>query len=503
MTRKAVPVFPGVLFAVALFSPAIIQAQGPTGSSAREIPTEVQKNEPRVDQIIERANDHFRKGKLNLEDNKREQARDEFDKAVDTILMSGMDVRSSQRLQTYYLELVERIYREEVPLTVLADHIDHIRSVAGIDHIGIGSDFDGMPPGPDGLEGPELTAGDLCTRHPLTVTPDDPVFRAVRRMASLDVGTRLDLEGVAVRTGHHCCQPLMARYGIPGTVRASLALYNTTLDVDRFVEALRRTVKGASPRSRVTVPAPAAVAVPKHVEPASGPAFVSRAPTDSVPYSFIHHLRRAYVRRRADPSFRAELDGRQLLLRVDRSDLSKNILRGLHAYELLLERHPEHRDAVWHYAHINPSRQSVPEYRAYLDAWGLLPTPEQLQAFAADVRNTWWPAIPGGILSAVGGALLIGSHVHGLDALDDPQIDDADRHLRIGNRAKHVENVVPREHWLSVARLHHEAPGSSRYTSHISSSSSGKAGVWTPRRPPRPLPPEPPAASSGSAPRCR
>lgn len=120
MTRKAVPVFSGVLFAVALFTPAIIQAQGPTGSSAREIQTEVQKNEPRVDQIIERANDHFRKGKLNLEDNKREQARDEFDKAVDAILMSGLDVRSSQRLQTYYLELVERIYREEVPLTQIA-----------------------------------------------------------------------------------------------------------------------------------------------------------------------------------------------------------------------------------------------------------------------------------------------------------------------------------------------------------------------------------------------
>ena len=120
MTRKAVPVFSGVLFAVALLTPALIQAQGPAGSSARDIQTEVQKNEPRVDQIIERANDHFRKGKLNLEDNKREQARDEFDKAVDTILMSGMDVRSSQRLQTYYLELVERIYREEVPLTQIA-----------------------------------------------------------------------------------------------------------------------------------------------------------------------------------------------------------------------------------------------------------------------------------------------------------------------------------------------------------------------------------------------
>src|SRR5712692_2960649 len=103
------------LFAAAIFVPAVVQAQ-PGGSSAREIQTEVQKTDPQVDQIIERANDHFRKGKLNLEDNKREQARDEFDKAVDAILESGLDVRASQRLQTFYLELVERIYREEVPV---------------------------------------------------------------------------------------------------------------------------------------------------------------------------------------------------------------------------------------------------------------------------------------------------------------------------------------------------------------------------------------------------
>jgi trehalose 6-phosphate synthase len=63
-----------------------------------------------------------------------------------------------------------------------------------------------------------------------------------------------------------------------------------------------------------------------------------------------------------------ELGGRRLLLRVDRTDLSKNVLRGLLAYEALLERQPEHRARVWHYAHLNPSRQGVPEYRAYLEA---------------------------------------------------------------------------------------------------------------------------------------
>src|SRR5918998_73268 len=91
-------------------------AQIPAASSARSIPTQVEQSEGRVAQIIARAEDHFRKGKLNLEDRKREQAREEFDKAVDSILESGFDVRASQKLQTYYLELVERIYREEVPL---------------------------------------------------------------------------------------------------------------------------------------------------------------------------------------------------------------------------------------------------------------------------------------------------------------------------------------------------------------------------------------------------
>ncbi|HXC69301.1 MAG TPA: transglycosylase SLT domain-containing protein [Pyrinomonadaceae bacterium] len=98
-------------------SATTIFGQIPAASSARAIPTEVEQSEGRVAQVIARAEDHFRRGKLNLEDNKREQAREEFDKAVDSILESGFDVRASQRLQTYYLELVERIYREEVPLT--------------------------------------------------------------------------------------------------------------------------------------------------------------------------------------------------------------------------------------------------------------------------------------------------------------------------------------------------------------------------------------------------
>src|SRR6266436_1564131 len=90
--------------------------QIPTGSSARAIPTEVERTDAQVSRLISRSEDHFRKGKLNLDDNKRDAARDEFDRAVDTILESGLDVRANQRLQTFYLELVERIYREEVPI---------------------------------------------------------------------------------------------------------------------------------------------------------------------------------------------------------------------------------------------------------------------------------------------------------------------------------------------------------------------------------------------------
>ena len=57
-----------------------------------------------------------------------------------------------------------------------------------------------------------------------------------------DVGTLLDQLGVAVRTGHHCTQPIMDRYGIPGTVRASFAVYNTREEVDAFVAALERVM---------------------------------------------------------------------------------------------------------------------------------------------------------------------------------------------------------------------------------------------------------------------
>ena len=59
----------------------------------------------------------------------------------------------------------------------------------------------------------------------------------------LDMGTLLDRLGIAVRTGHHCAQPLMIRLGIQGTVRASFALYNTKEEIDTLVDGIRRVSK--------------------------------------------------------------------------------------------------------------------------------------------------------------------------------------------------------------------------------------------------------------------
>jgi cysteine desulfurase/selenocysteine lyase len=64
----------------------------------------------------------------------------------------------------------------------------------------------------------------------------------VDKLHPYDVGTILDKLGIAVRTGHHCTQPLMDFYGIPGTVRASLAFYNTKEELDILAEAVKRAV---------------------------------------------------------------------------------------------------------------------------------------------------------------------------------------------------------------------------------------------------------------------
>ncbi len=58
-----------------------------------------------------------------------------------------------------------------------------------------------------------------------------------------DIGVLLDQQAIAIRTGHHCTQPLMARFGIPGTSRASFAVYNTFEEIDRFIAAIQKVIK--------------------------------------------------------------------------------------------------------------------------------------------------------------------------------------------------------------------------------------------------------------------
>ncbi|MDQ3009750.1 MAG: cysteine desulfurase [Acidobacteriota bacterium] len=58
-----------------------------------------------------------------------------------------------------------------------------------------------------------------------------------------DIGTILDQEGIAVRAGHHCAQPVMKRFGVPATARASLAFYNTKEEIDALVEGIQKTIE--------------------------------------------------------------------------------------------------------------------------------------------------------------------------------------------------------------------------------------------------------------------
>ena len=65
----------------------------------------------------------------------------------------------------------------------------------------------------------------------------------VKGIHPYDVGSILDKFGIAVRTGHHCAQPIMDYYQIPGTIRASFSFYNTKEEIDRMIEALHRAIQ--------------------------------------------------------------------------------------------------------------------------------------------------------------------------------------------------------------------------------------------------------------------
>ncbi|MBR3111038.1 MAG: cysteine desulfurase [Prevotella sp.] len=93
----------------------------------------------------------------------------------------------------------------------------------------------------------EYSATDVINCKPSTVNckpkRDAVVSFNVGSIHHLDMGTLLDRLGIAVRTGHHCAQPLMNRLGISGTVRASFALYNTKEEIDILVAGIRRVAQ--------------------------------------------------------------------------------------------------------------------------------------------------------------------------------------------------------------------------------------------------------------------
>ena len=90
---------------------------------------------------------------------------------------------------------------------------------------------------------PELTVYGLQLTDDYTEGRDAVVSFNVGNIHHLDMGTLLDRLGIAVRTGHHCAQPLMDRLGISGTVRASFALYNTKEEIDTLVAGIRRVAQ--------------------------------------------------------------------------------------------------------------------------------------------------------------------------------------------------------------------------------------------------------------------
>ena len=94
------------------------------------------------------------------------------------------------------------------------------------------------------IEGMKIYGPQLSTVNcQLSTVKDAVVSFNVGNIHHLDMGTLLDRLGIAVRTGHHCAQPLMDRLGISGTVRASFALYNTKEEIDVLVAGVRRVAQ--------------------------------------------------------------------------------------------------------------------------------------------------------------------------------------------------------------------------------------------------------------------
>jgi membrane-bound lytic murein transglycosylase D len=116
MTTKSPRLIIGFALIFSIYTSTVsINAQLGANSSSNAIQNEVEKQDPIVNALIKKAEEHFKNGETCLSANKRFEAKQEFDAAVDVILDAGIDVRGNPRLSKYYYELIERIYRIEVP----------------------------------------------------------------------------------------------------------------------------------------------------------------------------------------------------------------------------------------------------------------------------------------------------------------------------------------------------------------------------------------------------
>ena len=109
-------------------------------------------------------------------------------------------------------------------------------------------------------------------------------------IASHDIGTMLDLDGIAIRTGHHCCQPVMDRFGIASTARASLAAYNTRDDVDALVASLEKIAAAEAKRQISTTASTAVKTQPAAAAAVLDAAFARAAASGASPSSVADDL---------------------------------------------------------------------------------------------------------------------------------------------------------------------------------------------------------------------
>lgn len=99
---------------IALFSASLLQAQPTSGSGLRNVQPD-NAGEAKINQITNDAGIYFKQGLLNLQDNRRSNARDDFDKAVEVFLMSNVNVKTNNKLNNCYNQLIETVYRMEFP----------------------------------------------------------------------------------------------------------------------------------------------------------------------------------------------------------------------------------------------------------------------------------------------------------------------------------------------------------------------------------------------------